>query len=250
VEETLMGGWADVDLSLILPVHDEVENLPVLWPEVEQVLWEISGTCEIIFVDDASTDGSTEVIRDLLARDKRVRLIRLARRSGLTAAFLAGFAAARGAVVATMDSDLQNDPRDLPRLLAALDRHDAAVGWRRTRRDPWLKRVSSRIGNAVRDAVTGDRVHDSASSLRVMRRECLGAIPPYQGMHRFVPTLLRMAGYRVAEVPVAHRPRRFGHSKYGVRNRARRAFEDLLAVRWMMRRRLRYEVVEEPAEDR
>jgi len=244
-----MAGEAAVDLSLILPVHDEVESLPLLWPELEQVLWEIDGVTEIIFVDDASADGSTELIRDLLTRDKRVRLIRLGRRGGLTAAFLAGFAAARGAVVATMDTDLQNDPRELPRLLAALDHHDAAVGWRRTRRDPWLKRVSSRIGNGIRDAVTGDRVHDSASSLRVMRRECLAAIPPYQGMHRFVPTLLRIAGYRVAEVPVAHRPRRFGRSKYGVRNRARRAFADLLAVRWMMQRRLRYEVVEDTGGD-
>jgi dolichol-phosphate mannosyltransferase len=142
--------------------------------------------------------------------------------------------------VATLDSDLQNDPRDLVPLLAALDHADAAVGWRQQRNDPWSKRISSRIANAVRNGLTREEVHDSACSLRVMRRECLSAVPPYNGMHRFVPTLLRRAGYRVVEVPVHHRPRRFGRSKFGIRNRALRGFVDLLAVRWMLQRALRY----------
>jgi hypothetical protein len=164
--------------------------------------------------------------------------------AGLSAAFHAGYEAARGRIVATIDADLQNDPRELQALLAALDGADAAVGWRRERHDPWPKRGSSRVANVIRDWMTGDSVRDSASSLRVMRRECLRAIPPYCGMHRFVPTLLRMAGYRVVEVPVRHRPRRFGRSKFGVRNRALRAFVDLLVVRWMIRRALRYQVEE------
>jgi glycosyltransferase involved in cell wall biosynthesis len=240
-----MTSLAPVELSLILPVRNEVESLPVLWPEVERALWELGLPVEVVFVDDASTDGSTVMIRELVARDKRVRLLRFAAHAGLTAAFVAGFGAVRGRLVATMDTDLQNDPRDLGRLLPYIGRYDAAIGWRARRSDPWLKRISSRVGNAVRNRLTGDQVHDSASSLRVMRRECLGAVPPFQGMHRFVPTLLRIAGYRVIEVPVNHRSRRFGRSKYGVRNRARRGFEDLLAVRWMMRHQLRYQIAED-----
>ena len=227
-------------LSIVVPVYDEVENLPQLWSEIELTLGRLGLTAEVVFVDDASTDASAEVIRRFMAGDSRVRMVSLDPHAGLTAAFHAGFAAARGRIVATLDSDLQNDPRDLEPLLAALDHADAAVGWRQKRDDPWTKRISSRIANAVRNRLTREEVHDSACSLRVMRRECTTAIPPYNGMHRFVPTLLRRAGYRVVEVPVHHRRRRFGRSKFGIRNRALRGFVDLLAVRWMLRRALRY----------
>jgi dolichol-phosphate mannosyltransferase len=236
---------APPELSIVFPVHNEAESLPVLWGEVAEFLARIGRPAEVIFVDDGSTDSTADVIRGLVGHDGRVRLLRFAARAGLTAAFLAGLRAARGATVATMDSDLQNDPRDLEVLLAHLGPADAAIGTRQVRHDSWLKRVSSRIANAVRNNLTGDHVADSACSLRVMRRECVDAIPSYDGMHRFVPTLLRTAGYRVVEVPVHHRPRRFGQSKFGVRNRALRAFVDLLVVVWMMRRRLRYRVCEE-----
>lgn len=216
-----------------------------LWREVAEVLASLGQSAEVIFVDDGSRDASAAIIRDLAGRDARIRLIRFQVNAGLSAAFFAGFAAARGRTVVSMDSDLQNDPRDIATLLAALEGADAAVGWRQVRRDSWLKRISSRVANRIRDLVTGDPVADSACSLRAIRRECLAAIPPYTGMHRFVPTLLRVAGYRVVEVPVNHRPRRFGRSKFGVRNRALRAFTDLLVVRWMQTRRLRYAVVEE-----
>jgi glycosyltransferase involved in cell wall biosynthesis len=233
------------ELSIVLPVFEEAESLAELWREVADVLASLGQPAEVIFVDDGSGDASAAILRDLAARDARIRLIRFQANAGLSAAFFAGFAAARGRIVVSMDSDLQNDPRDIAALLAGLEGADAAVGWRRIRHDSWLKRVSSRVANRIRDRVTGDRVTDSACSLRAMRRECLAAIPPYTGMHRFVPTLLRLAGYRVVEVPVNHRPRRFGRSKFGVRNRALRAFADLLVVRWMLRRRLRYAVVEE-----
>ncbi len=234
-----------VTLSIIVPVYDEVANLRPFWLELDDALRGIDLPAEVIFVDDGSTDGSSAVIRELVANDKRLRLIRFAANVGLTAAFYAGFKAARGAIVVTLDADLQNDPHDIATLLRHLDGFDAAVGWRRDRRDPWLKRASSTVANAVRNVVSGDWVHDSACSLRAVRRECLEALPPFQGMHRFVPTLLRIAEYRVIEVPVRHRARPSGRSKFTVRNRAMRALVDLLAVCWMMRRRIRYRVVEE-----
>ena len=234
----------EIELSVVLPVYNEVENLPILWAELAEVLPGLADPVEVLFVDDGSTDGSGDVIRRLAEADPRVRPLRLEWNAGLSAAFYAGCQAARGRIVATMDSDLQSDPRDLPALIAQLDAADAVVGWRQIRHDSWLKRVSSRIANGIRKTVTGDSLQDSACSLRVMRRACLTAIPPYTGMHRFVPTLVKLAGFRVVQVPVHHRPRRFGHSKFGVSDRALPALADLLAVTWMMRRRLRYRIVE------
>ena len=233
------------ELSIILPVYNEADSLPVLWDEVRETIEILGRTTEVIFVDDGSTDGSTEFMQDMAKRDPRVRLIRFEANAGLSAAFYAGYQAARGAVVATMDSDLQTNPRDLVTLFTRLPNADAVVGWRSIRHDTWLKRISSKIANTVRDRVTHERVRDSACSLRLMRRQCLSAIPPYAGMHRFVPTLLHIAGYNVVEVPVTHRKRRYGKSKYGVRNRIVTASVDLFAVRWMMSRRLRYRVTED-----
>jgi glycosyltransferase involved in cell wall biosynthesis len=234
-----------VELSVVIPIFNEVDSLPTLAAELDDALRILGRSAEIIFVDDGSTDGSDAVLKQLAGADHRVRVIRFARNAGQSAAFYAGLKASRGRYVATMDADLQNDPRDLALLWGYLAQCDAAVGWRSRRRDGWLKRLSSRVANRIRRAVTGHAVHDSACSLRVMRRECIAAIPPFNGMHRFVPTLVQLAGYRVIEVPVTHRPRRFGTSKYGIRNRAARAFADLLAIRWMMSRRLEpYVVIE------
>lgn len=236
-------------LSIILPVHNEAENLPILWRELVEVMAALPDAVEVLFVDDGSTDGSGDIIQRLAEEDPRIRLLRFERNAGLSAAFYAGFQAARGRIVATMDSDLQSDPHDLPHLLERLEGVDAVVGWRQIRHDSWVKRLSSRIANGIRKAFTGDSLEDSACSLRVMRRKCLAAVPPYAGMHRFVPTLIALAGHRVVQVPVHHRMRRFGRSKFGVSDRALPAFADLLAVKWMMRRRLRYRLVEpiEPA---
>ena len=237
-----MSAGAGLGLSVVLPVFNEVESLPPLWKELVEILPTLVDSFEVIFVDDGSTDGSAGILDRLAKEDGRVRLLRLETNAGLSAAFYAGLQAARGRIVATMDSDLQNDPRDIGRLMAYLAEADAAVGWRHVRHDSWLKRASSRIANAIRKAVTGDTVQDSACSLRVMRRECVNAMPPYTGMHRFMPTLLKISGFRVVQVRVNHRPRRFGRSKFGVSDRAFAAFADLLVVRWMMIRRLRYRV--------
>jgi glycosyltransferase involved in cell wall biosynthesis len=234
------------ELSVVLPAFNEEESLPQVWSEVSGVLDALGRSAEVIFVDDGSADATPDLVRSFRAADSRVRLIRLAANAGLSAALDAGFARARGRIVITLDSDLQNDPRDIPRMLDALEGYDAVTGWRQRRDDPWLKRISSRIANGVRNAVTRESVHDSACTLRVLRHGCLSCLPRFRGFHRFVPTLLRMAGCRVLELPVGHRARRFGVSHYGIRNRAFVAFEDLLAVRWMQDRRLRYDATEEP----
>ncbi len=234
------------ELSVLLPAFNEAESLPEVWSELGPVLDGLARPVEVIFVDDGSTDRTPEVVRRIRRADSRVRLVRLAGNGGLSTALAAGFERARGGIVITMDTDLQNDPRDIPRMLASLDGYDAVTGWRQHRDDPWLKRASSRVANAVRNAVTRDHVRDSACTLRVIRRRCLACLPRFRGFHRFVPTLLRLGGWSVLELPVNHRARRFGVSHYGIRNRAFVAFEDLLAVRWMQDRSLRYEVTEEP----
>jgi glycosyltransferase involved in cell wall biosynthesis len=193
-----------------------------------------------VYVDDGSRDGSAEVLASLAARDPRVRVLRFAENAGQTAAFAAGFEAARGEVIATLDADLQNDPADLPRLLAALDGADVVNGVRVGRRDGLVRRASSRIANAFRNWVTHESVTDVGCSLRVMRASYLRRLPLFRGMHRFLPTLLRLEGARVIELPVRHRPRRHGRSKYGIANRLFVGIADTLAVRWMQSRRLRW----------
>jgi glycosyltransferase involved in cell wall biosynthesis len=235
-----------VDVSVVIPVYDEEESLPALWAELREVLDSLDRRWEVIFVDDGSTDRSAEVLRELRAAEPRLGLVRLKANSGETAATDAGLRAAAGRLVVTMDADLQNDPRDIPGMLAHLERWDAVTGWRVRRGDgdSRVRRLSSRVANAVRNAVIGERIRDSGCTFRAFRRECLRDLVLYRGFHRFIPTLLALQGFRVLEVPVAHRPRRFGRSKYGVANRAWRGFLDLLVVRWMRDRALRYDVVE------
>jgi dolichol-phosphate mannosyltransferase len=235
-----------LDLSVVIPVYNEEESLPPLWQELSGVLDGLGLTFEVVFVDDGSRDRSAEIIRAFRDADPRVRLVRLKTNAGETAATDAGFKATRGRWVVVMDADLQNDPRDIPTLLAQLDAWDAVTGWRveRGAGDDWLRRISSRVANQVRNRLSGETIQDSGCTFRAFRRECLRELVLYRGFHRFIPTLLRTQGYRVIEIPVRHRPRRFGASKYGVMNRAFVAFVDLLAVRWMKSRRLRYEVTE------
>jgi glycosyltransferase involved in cell wall biosynthesis len=222
----------------VIPVFDERDNLEPLHRELDAALADVTGGVEIVYVDDGSRDGSAEVLAALAKRDERVRVLRFVENRGQTAAFDAGFRSARGEVVATLDADGQNDPADLPRLLAALDRADVVNGVRVGRRDGLVRKLSSRIGNGFRNWMTHETVSDVGCSLRVMRASFLRRVKLYRGMHRFLPTLLRMEGARVIELPVSHRPRLRGRSKYGIANRLFVGLGDVFAVRWMQSRRL------------
>jgi dolichol-phosphate mannosyltransferase len=224
-------------LSLVAPVYDEVDNLERLHARVCEVFG-AGSDWELVLVDDGSRDGSAERIRVLARRDERVVGAFFAHNCGQTAATSAGVQLARGRLIATLDADLQNDPADLPRMIELLGAHDAVVGFRATRHDDCVRRASSRIANAVRNWVSQDSIIDTGCSLKVFRAEAIQALPLFEGMHRFLPTLLRYHGFSVVEHPVSHRPRTAGASKYGVWNRAWRALKDLLAVRWMRGRRI------------
>ena len=236
-----------IDLSVVVPVYNEEGSLQRLWSELRSVLDGERLGFEVVFVDDGSEDRSAEIIRGLRESDPRVRLVRLKTNAGETAATDAGFRAARGRLIVTMDADLQNDPHDIPGLLRHLDRWDAVTGWRvnRGEGDSFARRLSSSIANGVRNRLSDDVVRDSGCTFRAFRRECVRGLVLYHGFHRFIPTLLRMRGYRVLEVPVRHRPRRFGRSNYGVLNRVFAATADLLVVRWMKSRTLHYEIAED-----
>ena len=225
----------DPELSIVAPAFDEEENLEPLYERVRASLDGLL-TWELVLVDDGSRDDSAAVIRRLVERDSRVRGVLLERNSGQTAATFAGIRVASGGIIATIDADLQNDPADLPGMVRLLGDADSVVGYRVDRQDTFVRRASSRIANAVRNRVSGDVVRDTGCSLKVFRAPAIRSVPVFEGMHRFLPTLLRQRGYRVLEFPVHHHPRRAGRSKYGISNRALRASVDLLAVRWMKSR--------------
>jgi glycosyltransferase involved in cell wall biosynthesis len=233
-----------VEISVVVPVYNEAENLRILIPKLLEVLEDLGKAYEVIIVDDGSSDGSGTVIRGMATRYLSVRILKFKANRGLSAALIAGIRKARGDILVTLDSDLQNDPTDIPKLLQKLDHYDMATGWRQKRDDPWLKRISSRIGNAVRNRLSGENIQDSACTLRAFKRECMDGIWVFNGMHRFLSTLVKMKGYRIIEVPVSHHPRKFGKSKYNIRNRMVRSFIDLLVVRWMKQRRIDYEIEE------
>lgn len=233
-----------IQISVVVPVFNEEENLPILVPRLVEVLNRLGLSYEMIFVDDGSSDGSRKILKEMASQYFSLRIIGLKENRGLSTAFLVGMREAQGEKIVTLDSDLQNDPEDIPKLLGYLDRYDMATGWRQKRDDPWLKRISSKIANAIRNRLSGEKIHDSACTLRAFKRECIKDIPVFNGMHRFFSTLVKMNGYRIIEVPVLHHPRKFGEAKYNIRNRALRAFIDLLGVRWMKGRRIRYDVEE------
>jgi dolichol-phosphate mannosyltransferase len=223
-------------ISFVIPVYNEEENIPILFRELTAVAEKLDATYEIIFVNDCSTDRSLEVILDLARENPVVHSVSFPENLGQSAALGAGFQAAVGEVVITMDADLQNDPADIPLLLQQFGPYDMVNGWRKNRQDSLSKKISSRIGNFVRNRLTSENIHDTGCSLKVMRAEMLKKIKMYRGLHRFLPTLMRIEGARVIELPVNHRHRQFGVSKYTNLRRGVEGFQDLMAIRWMMKR--------------
>ncbi|HEY8746571.1 MAG TPA: glycosyltransferase family 2 protein [Tepidisphaeraceae bacterium] len=231
-------------LSLVIPAYNEQENVETLLSRVGDSLAQTGKPFEVIIVDDGSTDQTPKLLNDAMTLYPWLRVLRLTGNHGQSAAFDAGFKAAQGEVIATIDADLQNDPEELPRLLPLLDGYDMIAGWRQKRNDTWMRRMQSKIANYIRNWISQEDIRDSACSLKLYRRHCLDGLQLYKGMHRFMPTLVKMRGYTVREEPVKHSARFAGTAKYGLRNRAWRAFVDLLAVRWMKNRYIRYEVTE------
>ncbi len=228
------------EISIVIPVYNEVDSIE---PLCHSVINAMQGrNYEVIFVDDGSTDGSDQRLDEWCAGYTNFRTIHFKTNAGQTAAMDAGFKQAAGKYVVSMDADMQNDPADIPKLLEKLNTYDMVCGWRQKRNDPWIKRISSKVANFIRNKLSQEDIKDTGCSLKAFRRECLCRIKLYNGMHRFLPTLFRMEGFTVAEIIVNHYPRKFGKSKYGISNRAFRAFIDLLVVRWMKKRKLNYEV--------
>jgi glycosyltransferase involved in cell wall biosynthesis len=224
-------------LSVVVPLFNEEENVPILQAELTAALGDID--YEIVFVDDGSVDTTVQRITS----GPRVRLVQFEHNAGQSAAMYAGLHAARGAIAVLIDGDLQNDPADIPRLMAEIERGaDLVCGYRAQRKDTVVKRITSRVANFVRSRFTKDGVRDTGCTLKAMKRECVEALLPFKGMHRFIPALVKGAGYRLVEIPVNHRPRKFGLSKYGLGNRAVRATTDMFGVRWLLSRRLNYKM--------
>jgi glycosyltransferase involved in cell wall biosynthesis len=229
-----------IGLSVVIPIYNERDNLEPLLSELEETLRQVGRPFEVICVDDRSTDDSLQILQRLKGGRPWLRVIRHNVNSGESAGEATGFRHARGELVITMDGDQQNDPADIPMMLAAMEDDVAAVcGVRRIREDDWVRRASSRIANRFRNAVTGDRILDAGCTFRILRRSALREVLVFNGMHRFLPTILRLQGYRVVECLVNHRPRTRGKSKYGVGNRAWRGLLDCLAMRWYRTRSLR-----------
>lgn len=221
------------EISIVVPLYNEEDNVAALQQEVAAAL--AGRHYELILVDDGSTDATSARIQ----RDERSVVITFRNNLGQSAALYAGMKAARGTLVGLLDGDLQNDPADLARLIDELSRSgvDLVCGYRANRQDSWSKRCTARIANAVRGWFVGDGVRDTGCTLKVMRRECVAALIPFKGMHRFIPALVKGAGFRLTERPVHHRARRFGVSKYGLANRVFRATADMFGIRWFLARR-------------
>jgi glycosyltransferase involved in cell wall biosynthesis len=225
----------DVAVSIVIPLLNEADSLPELYSHLQGMMNNLDRSCEVIFIDDGSTDNSFAILRQLQEQDQRLRAIKLRRNFGQTAAFSAGFDHARGDIIVTMDADLQNDARDIPQLLAKIDEgYDIVSGWRIKRRDKWFtRRLPSQIANWLISHLTGVKLRDYGCSLKAYRREVLDNVKLYGELHRFIPALASWMGVEVAEVPVNHFARRFGKSKYGL-SRTIRVMLDLLAVKFLL----------------
>jgi len=232
------------EISIVVPVYNEEKNLPILIPQIADVMQRLGRKYEIILVDDGSTDNSFNVITTLAKQYIELRYIRFNSNSGQSAAFDAGFKTAVGEIIVTLDSDLQNNPEDIPNLLSHIPEYDIVCGWRVKRQDSLVRKFSSRIANSIRNLFIKDGIHDTGCSLKAYKKEWLAKIKLYNGMHRFLPALLQIEGARILEVEVSHNPRHYGSSKYNIRNRLFAVIYDMLAVQWMHRRTLLYKITD------
>ncbi len=236
---------SDPEISLVIPCYNEEGNLRELVSAIRGAVDPLGLSYEIVITDDCSKDRSWEILKELATGDPRIRVQRFAFNCGESAASFAGLKAARGRFLFTLDADLQNDPRDLPKFLAALQNYDCVCGTRvkvRGQGDHFLRVLSSRIANAVRNKLSGEQISDAGCTYRAFKRECIANLKFFKGMHRFLPTLFKIEGHTVTEIEVSNNPRFAGQSHYGVWNRLFASFYDLLAVRWMKKRMFRYEV--------
>ena len=224
-----------VDISVVIPVYNEAPNITLLAEEVFTALEPLGRTWELVLVDDGSDDESPRLLAELSAANSHLRAVTMSRNSGQSAALSAGIRAAHGDLLVMLDGDRQNDPADIPSLLALTDKADLVCGYRKNRHDSLVRRVSSRIANRVRNAVTHDGVRDTGCSLKACRRAALLRMPTFNGMHRFLPALFTIAGYTIVETPVNHRPRMAGVSKYDIGNRLWKGLSDLYVMAWMRR---------------
>src|SRR2546422_2756900 len=232
-------------LSLVIPCYNEEGNLRPLIAAIREAVDRLDLAYEVVITDDCSKDNSWEILKELAASDPRIRVQRFAFNCGESAASWAGLKAARGQYLVTLDADLQNDPKDLPRFLEALEHFDCVCGTRvetRGKGDNYVRVASSRIANWVRNKLSDEQISDAGCTYRAFKRECVSKLKLYRGLHRFIPTLLKMEGFTVTEIPVTNNPRLHGESKYGVWNRLFKSFHDLLAIRWMKSRLLNYQV--------
>jgi glycosyltransferase involved in cell wall biosynthesis len=233
-------------LSLVIPAYNEQENIPTLLTRVENSLKQLGKPFEVIIIDDGSTDETPKMLDEAMTRLPWLRVLRMRKNSGQSAAFEAGFDAARGQIIATIDADLQNDPEEIPRLVPLLDEKnvDMITGWRKERQDTNFRRWQSRQANRIRNWITEETVNDSASSLKLYRAHAIKGIKLFRGAHRYFPTLVKMRGGTVFETPVKHSQRYAGTAKYGFGNRAFVGIYDLFGVRWMKKRYIRYQADE------
>ncbi len=229
-------------ISVIAPVYNEKENVSRFVAKVEKALKKRFNSYEIILIDDGSTDGSREIMDSEAEKNGHVKAYHFTKNNGQTAVLAAGFKLCTGDYVVTMDSDLQTDPEDIYILLAYINDYDMVNGKRETREDGLKRKISSLVGNGMRNLITGDNIKDTGCPLKLFKSEVVKSYELFEGMHRFLPTLAKMNGYKVIEVPVRHYDREFGQSKYGVFNRMFKGLKDAFAVRWMQKRKLRYEL--------
>lgn len=225
------------DFSVVIPLYNEEDNVAILQREIGEAL--AGRNYELILVDDGSSDATVSRIE----RSPEVRVLEFEKNAGQSAAMIAGITAVRGGVIVLLDGDLQNDPSDIPRLLEEISKGaDLVCGYRARRKDTVVKKITSRVANFVRSRFVGDGVRDTGCTLKAMRRECATALVPFKGVHRFIPALVKNAGFRIVEIPVNHRARQYGVSKYGLGNRAIKATTDMLGVRWLQSRYIDYRV--------